>query len=119
MDMTELVKILINNTGLNLKAFSQKADLPYSTLRSMLERGLGNASINNVLKVCKTLGITVEQLQEMAKNDSLVPLDKKEEEKKNPIETLAAHFDGDEFTEEDLDDIENFIKYVKSKRENK
>lgn len=36
--------------------------------------------------------------------------------KNNQLETLAAHFEGEEFTEDDLEDIENFIKYVKSKK---
>ena len=30
--------------------------------------------------------------------------------------TLAAHFDGDEFTPEEQAEIENFVKFVKSKR---
>lgn len=69
MNKTEIVKELIQKTGLNLKAFSQKADLPYSTLRSMLERGVENASVNNVIKVCSTLNISIESLYEMAEND--------------------------------------------------
>ena len=42
--------------------------------------------------------------------------EQKKEEPKNQLETIAAHFDGDEFTEDDKDDIENFIKYVLSKK---
>ena len=30
--------------------------------------------------------------------------------------TLAAHFDGEEYTEEELEEIKNFAEYVKSKR---
>lgn len=117
MDRTELLKKLIIETGMSVKAFSQKSKLPYSTLRSMLERGIGNASVDNVIKVCRTLGITVEQLHEMAENDSLVPLDNKEKvDSKNQLKTIAAHFEGEEFTEDDLEDIENFIKYVQSKK---
>ena len=36
---------------------------------------------------------------------------------RTPIETIAAHHDGDEFTEEELEDIEQFRKFVKSQRE--
>ena len=36
--------------------------------------------------------------------------------KDSGIETIAAHFEGEEFTEDDLEDIENFIKYVVQKR---
>ena len=34
-----------------------------------------------------------------------------------PKYTLAAHFDGDEYTEEELDEIRQFAQFVKSKRE--
>ena len=30
--------------------------------------------------------------------------------------TLAAHFDGDEYTEEELDEIKKFAEFVKAKR---
>lgn len=30
--------------------------------------------------------------------------------------TLAAHFDGDEYTEDELDEIKNFAEFVKNKR---
>ena len=30
--------------------------------------------------------------------------------------TIAAHFDGDEYTEEELDEIKAFAEFVKTKR---
>lgn len=36
---------------------------------------------------------------------------------RTPIETIAAHHDGDEFTEEELEDIEAFKEFVRSRRE--
>lgn len=38
---------------------------------------------------------------------------------KQPIETIAAHHDGDDWTEEELEDIEKFKEYVKMRREHK
>ena len=35
---------------------------------------------------------------------------------KGKINTLAAHFDGEEYTAEELDEIKNFAEYVKNKR---
>lgn len=37
---------------------------------------------------------------------------------KQPI-TLAAHFNGDEYTEEELEEIKQFAEFVKSKRKDK
>ena len=31
--------------------------------------------------------------------------------------TLAAHFEGEEFTDEELHEIENFVRFVKSRRQ--
>jgi len=38
---------------------------------------------------------------------------------RTPIETIAAHHEGDEWTEEELEDIENFKDFVRMKREKK
>lgn len=35
--------------------------------------------------------------------------------KENKIETIAAHFEGEQFTDDDVEDIENFIKFILSK----
>ena len=32
--------------------------------------------------------------------------------------TLAAHFEGEEFTDAELEEISNFVKFVKAKRDN-
>lgn len=66
MQRAEVLKRLIEETGLNTKAFSEKAGIPYTTLRSILMRGVGGASVDNVLKVCRALGITTEELDRLA-----------------------------------------------------
>lgn len=71
MNKTELIRQLIKDTNLTMKAFAQKADIPYTTLRSMLERGIENASVNNVIKVCSTLNISIEYLYHMQDINSL------------------------------------------------
>mgnify|MGYP003818551921 FL=1 len=90
------------------RAFAEEVGLPPTTLQSMLQRGVGRASIDNVIKVCRALGITVEQLDEMAN---------KLEKDDNDIETIAAHREGDdEWTEEELKLIEEFKEFVRSQR---
>ncbi|MCI5629967.1 MAG: helix-turn-helix domain-containing protein [Clostridium sp.] len=71
MDKTEYIKSLIQNTGMSTKAFANMCDIPYTTLRSMLERGVENASVNNVIKVCKNLNICVETLYEECDNPKI------------------------------------------------
>jgi transcriptional regulator with XRE-family HTH domain len=38
---------------------------------------------------------------------------------RTPIETLAAHHEGEEWTEEELEEIERFKEFVKMKRQKK
>ncbi len=101
---TEIIRNLINEKASSMKAFAESIDLPYTTLRSMLERGIGNASVDNVLKVCKGLNITTDQLEKMANDEDY------------EIETIAAHHDGEEWTEEELAEIERFKEFVRSRR---
>jgi len=100
---TEIIENLIESKWSSKKAFAESIDIPYTTLTSMLKRGIGNASVNNVIKVCKGLGITFDELEKMASDES-------------DIETIAAHHDGEDWEEEELEEIENFKKYLKSKR---
>lgn len=66
MEKAEIVEHLIKKAGYSRRQFAEMIGIPPTTLNSMLNRGLGKASIDNVLKVCKGLGITVEELEEMA-----------------------------------------------------
>lgn len=59
---------------------------------------------------------TIEKLSEILKVSPAYLMGWKEE-KTNPLQTIAAHFEGEEFTEDDKDDIENFIKYILSKKQ--
>lgn len=99
---------LIDKRG-SRRAFAEEIGIPPTTLQSMLTRGVGKASIDNVIKVCRGLGITVEQLQEMAERF----------EETGEIQTVAAHFDGEEWTEEELAEIERFKEFVRMKRKQK
>lgn len=69
MEKARVLKELIEKKGISKRAFAEEIGLPPTTLQSMLERGVGKASIDNVFKVCRGLGITTEQLEEMAKRD--------------------------------------------------
>lgn len=130
---TEIIKRMIKEQSSNQKAFAESIGIPYTTLRSMLERGIGNASIDNVLKVCKGLGITTDELEQMAKTgeivkkeDILPELNAKDEkaiqmELQKMIEGLSqsgnAAFDGrtfEELTEEEREDRELLLSSLEN-----
>ncbi|NOP79619.1 helix-turn-helix transcriptional regulator [Bacillus paranthracis] len=64
MNRGEYLLKLIDDKGFTVMSLSKASGVAYTTLRSMLERNLNNASIDNVIKICKVLGIKVEDLNE-------------------------------------------------------
>lgn len=101
MKRGEFLLKVIEDKGFNVMSLSKASGVAYTTIRSMIERDLSNASIDNVLKICNVLGITAESLTQ-AKLDEM--------------ETIAAHHDGEDWTEEELEEIERFKEFVKLKR---
>lgn len=52
----------------SVKAFSEEVGLAYTTVRSILERGVFNAKVENVIKICKGLDIKPEDLMGIEKS---------------------------------------------------
>lgn len=69
MKRTLIVEKMIDEKWPSRRKFAEHVGIPPTTLQSILKRGVGNASIDNVIKICKGLGITVEQLEEMSKKE--------------------------------------------------
>ena len=49
----------------SIKAFSKEIGLAYTTVRSILERGVFNAMVENVIKICKGLNIKPEEIMDI------------------------------------------------------
>lgn len=64
MTREEYLKQLIIEDSGTLKDFAKKINMPYTTLYS-ISRNVGGASIDNILKICKVLGISADALAEM------------------------------------------------------
>ncbi|RAI79705.1 XRE family transcriptional regulator [Macrococcoides goetzii] len=62
MSKEEQLKILMEKKSGSIKAFAKEIDLPYTTIRSILERGIYNAKVENVIKICKGLNIKTEDI---------------------------------------------------------
>ena len=60
----EYLKELIKQKGYgNLKQFVAEIDIPYTTLLSMLNNGIGGAAVGSIIKICEALDISVESLK--------------------------------------------------------
>lgn len=70
MEKARILEHLIKEQGYNLKSFAAKCAIPYTTLYGIIKNGVGKASVDNIIIICKNLGITVESLEDMAKGGS-------------------------------------------------
>lgn len=60
------LKQLIKKNGFKLKDFAKYIDMPYSTLLTILNnKRIGYASIDNAIKICNGLHITIQELQDV------------------------------------------------------
>lgn len=67
------------------------------------ERGDNRPDADTIAKMCKILHVEPNDLYGW-------------EPAPRQTQTIAAHFDGDEFTEEELQEIYQFAEFVKNKR---
>ena len=81
------------------KELAEQLGVKHNAISSW-ENGVNSIDIDTLFKVCKIFGVTVNDMYDM---------------KQEPT-TLAAHFDGDEYTEDELDEIRQFAEFVKNKR---
>jgi predicted transcriptional regulator len=62
MTIEDKLKDLILKRYHSVREFTMENDIPYTTIHSIFKRGIGNSSVNNVIKICKALGISADAL---------------------------------------------------------
>lgn len=70
----EIKKMIIEKYG-SMRSFSDKIGIPNSTVVSILDRGINNSNISNVMKMCKELKISVDKLVDENKIISILQFD--------------------------------------------
>ena len=91
---------LLEVNNMNPNELAKKVGVAPTTIYSMIKRDSKKADIEVLLKIADILGVTVEYFVD---------------EDAKPT-TLAAHFDGDEYTEDELNEIRQFAAFVKSRK---
>lgn len=115
MQAEERIKELIIAKYGNVRAFATESGISYTTVRSILERGIMNAKAENVFKICHLLGISPDTLAEwgvtdnpaITKDDTIAGYTSGDLRK---MAENAKTFDGKPLTEEDIDAIQNIIE---------
>lgn len=62
--LEEKIKNLIIEKYGSVRQFAIKIDIPYTTVDSILKRGIDNSNVGNVIKMCKALNISIDNLLE-------------------------------------------------------
>ncbi|TDM15724.1 helix-turn-helix domain-containing protein [Macrococcus bovicus] len=106
------LKSLMEKKSGSVKAFAEEINLPYTTVRSILERGIMNAKVENVIKICKGLNIKTEDVLNIDNSSA------EDFHDNQTVEVIAAHID-DDATEEEIEEILAYIEMRKSLRKNR
>lgn len=125
MTIEEKLKEYILVKYKSIREFTLGAGIPYSTVDAILKRGVMNASIGNILKICSALNISADELA----NGNIVPVENKSE--KIDVEKILIDYklndrivlelDGLEMSDDELlllsDSMEVSIGIIKRRRE--
>lgn len=93
-----LLKAKKKELNMTIEELSKKSGVPIGTLNKIFAGQTQDPKFETIKSICRAMGV------------SLVELDEYE------VQTIAAHHDGDEWTEEELEEIERFKAFVRSKR---
>ena len=70
MTIENKLKDLITEKYGSMVKFSQEIEMANSTLATIMKKGIHNANVNNIIKICKALQISADELA----NDRIVPI---------------------------------------------
>ena len=101
MGIGKRLEELMEKKGINTNELARLIGVAPTTLYSMIKRDSNRVDIDLVIKIAHALGMTAD---EFLSAEAPAP------------NTLAAHFEGEEFTPEEAEEIYNFVNYIKSKR---
>ena len=86
-------------SGLSQKDLSENIGVAKSTY-SLYESGKREPNVDTIKKIASVLNVSADMLLGLEAEPT----------------TLAAHFDGDEYTEDEMEEIKNFAAFVKNRR---
>lgn len=97
----ENLKVAREHKGMSQKDVAEKIGVAKSTY-SLYESGNREPNVQTIKKISDVLSTSADRLLGL--------------EEEPQVDTLAAHFDGNEFTDDEMTEIINFVEFVKNKR---
>ena len=102
MSFTDKLDMLMAKNKINKSILSREADIPYTTIDGFYKKGTDNIKLSTLKKIARYFNCSLDYLVDDDRNDN--------------ISTLAAQFENDEYTEDELNEIKQFAEFVKNKR---
>ena len=62
MTKEEKLKLYILSKYRSVREFTQKIDMPYSTISTIFRRGIDSSNVLNIIKICQALEISADDL---------------------------------------------------------
>lgn len=108
MNIGKIIQSLREEKDLNQKELADKINISYSVM-NRIESGERPARDEEIRKIADVLEVSTDYLlgRTNIKNLNISP---------EELTTIAAHHDGEEYTDEELEEIERFKEFVKSRR---
>ena len=94
--LSELMEAIVTNAN----ELAKKIGVSPQTIYSIIKLDSKKADIEVLLRIAAIFGVNIEYFVD---------------ERNTPL-TMAAHFDGTEYTEEELEEIRQFAEFVKKRK---
>lgn len=104
MSFLDKLDYLMREKNINKSQLSKESGVPYTTIDGFYKKGTENIKLSTLKKLASYFDCSLDYLAD----------DNVDEDE--PLMTIAAHHDEEDWTEEELAEIEEFKRYVKSKR---
>lgn len=101
MGLTDKLDILMKERNINKAELARESGVPYTTIDGFYKKGSENAKLSTLKKLCSYFDCSLDYLADNNVNEP---------------RTMAAHFDGDEYTEEEITKIKEYAAFVKANR---
>lgn len=93
---------LMREQNTNANELSIRAKVPAQTIYSLIRRDASKVDIDSLIKISRALGVSAEYFCSDAQDFE--------------PQTIAAHLDTNGLSEEDINDVSQYIEFIKNKR---
>ena len=114
MELYKNIKRLREEKGLTQDELAQKTGYTNRSSIAKIEKGQVDLTLSKIMVFADALGVPAIELMGWSETPPNIVELKKEEPQ--PIETLAAHHDNEEWTDAEIAEVEAFKQFVLSKR---